>query len=81
MKEHSLVSQSGAWYSWTDKRSGEVIKFQSKEFVEKIMSDPELYDIVYDEIADKVIMKYKKLDEARIDDVTLSNEPLLQDEV
>jgi recombination protein RecA len=81
MKEHSLVSQSGAWYSWTDKRSGEVIKFQSKEFVEKIMSDPELYDIVYDEIADKVIMKYKKLDEARIDDVTLSNEPLLQDEL
>ena len=81
MKEHNLVSQSGAWYSWTDKRSGEVIKFQSKEFVEKIMSDPELYDIVYDEIADKVIMKYKKLDEARIDDVTLSNEPLLQDEV
>jgi recombination protein RecA len=81
MKEHNLVSQSGAWYSWTDKRSGEVIKFQSKEFVENIMSNSELYDIVYDEIADKVIMKYKKLDEARIDDVTLSNEPLLQDEV
>ena len=81
MKEHNLVSQSGAWYSWTDKRTGEVIKFQSKEFVEKIMSNPELYDIVYDEIADKVIMKYKKLDEARIDDVTLSDEPLLQDEV
>lgn len=81
MKEHNLVSQSGAWYQWTDKRSGEIIKFQSKEFVEKIMSNPELYDIVYDEIAHKVIMKYKKLDEARIDDVTLSNEPLLQDEV
>ncbi len=81
MKEHNLVSQSGAWYSWTDKRTGEIIKFQSKEFVEKIMSNPELYDIVYDEIAEKVIMKYKKLDEARIDDVTLSDEPLLQDEV
>lgn len=81
MKEHNLVSQSGAWYQWTDKRTGEIIKFQSKEFVEKIMSNPELYDIVYDEIAEKVIMKYKKLDEARIDDVTLSNEPLLQDEV
>ena len=36
MKEHNLVSQSGAWYQWTDKRTGEVIKFQSKEFVEKI---------------------------------------------
>lgn len=81
MKEHNLVSQSGAWYQWTDKRTGEIIKFQSKEFVEKIMSNPELYDIVYDEIAEKVIMKYKKLDEARIDDVMLSNEPLLQDEV
>lgn len=81
MKEYNLVGQSGAWYSWTNKKTGEVIKFQSKEFVEKIMSDPELYDIVYDEIADKVIMKYQQLDEARIDDVTLSDEPLLQDEV
>ena len=81
MKEYNLVSQSGAWYSWTNKKTGEIIKFQSKEFVEKIMSDPELYDMVYDEIADKVIMKYQQLDEARIDDVTLSNEPLLQDEV
>ncbi len=81
MKEYNLVSQSGAWYSWTNKDTGEIIKFQSKEFVEKIMSDPKLYDMVYDEIADKVIMKYQQLDEARIDDVTLSNEPLLQDEV
>ena len=81
MKEYNLVGQSGAWYSWTNKKTGEIIKFQSKEFVEKIMSDPELYDMVYDEIADKVIMKYQQLDEARIDDVTLSDEPLLQDEV
>lgn len=79
MKEHSLVSQSGAWYQWTDKISGEVIKFQSKEFVEKIMSNPKLQEIVYDEIADKVIMKYQKLDGARIDDVVLSDEPLLDD--
>ena len=79
MKEHSLVSQSGAWYNWTDKISGEVIKFQSKEFVEKIMSNPKLHDVVYDEIADKVIMKYQKLDGARIDDVVLSNDPLLDE--
>jgi recombination protein RecA len=79
MKEHNLVSQSGAWYQWTDKRTGEVIKFQSKEFVEKIMSNPELLDIVYSEIAEKVIMKYKKLDEARIDAVILSDDPILDD--
>ena len=79
MKEHGLVSQSGAWYNWTDKISGEVIKFQSKEFVEKIMSNSKLQDVVYDEIADKVIMKYQKLDGARIDDVVLSNDPLLDE--
>ena len=79
MKEHSLVSQSGAWYQWTNKETGEVIKFQSKEFVEKIMSNPKLQDIIYDEIADKVIMKYQKLDCPRIDDVVLSNDPLLDE--
>jgi len=79
MKEHGLVSQSGAWYQWTDKISGEVIKFQSKEFVEKIMSNPKLQEVVYDEIADKVIMKYQRLDGARIDDVVLSNDPLLDE--
>jgi len=79
MKDHSLVSQSGAWYAWTNKENGEVIKFQSKEFVEKIMSNPKLQDIIYDEIADKVIMKYQQLDSARIDDVILSDEQLLNE--
>ena len=50
MKDHSLVSQSGAWYSWTNKETGEVIKFQSKDFVEKIMNHPKLKEMIYDEI-------------------------------
>jgi recombination protein RecA len=74
MKEYGLVSQAGAWYSWTDKKNGEVIKFQSKEFAEKIIGVPEYKETVYDEIADKVIMKYQQLDSARIDDVILSDE-------
>mgnify|MGYP003344350030 CR=1 FL=1 len=79
MKDYGLVSQSGAWYSWTNKVSGEVIKFQSKEFVDKIINVPELADVIYDEIADKVIMKYQQLDGARIDDVVLSEEPLIDE--
>jgi hypothetical protein len=43
------------------------------------MSDPELYDMVYDEIAEKVIMQYKKLDEARVDDVSITDDFLLDD--
>jgi recombination protein RecA len=74
MKEYGLVNQSGAWYSWTDKKSGEVIKFQSKEFADKIINNPSYKIAVYDEIADKVIMKYQQLNSARIDDVIISDE-------
>lgn len=79
MKDYGLVKQSGAWYEWTNKETGEIIKFQSKDFVEKIVGNPQLSQMVYDEIADKVIMKYQQLDGARIDDVVLSDEQLLDE--
>jgi len=76
MKDYNLVAQAGAWYSWTNKETGEVIKFQSKDFVEKIMNHPKLKEMVYDEIAEKVIMKYQQLDSARIDEVVISNQSI-----
>jgi recombination protein RecA len=76
MKDHSLVSQSGAWYSWTNEETGEVIKFQSKEFVDKIMSNPKLQEMIYDEIAEKVIMKYQQLDGPRIDDAIIISDAI-----
>jgi recombination protein RecA len=79
MKTYGLVRQSGAWYEWVDKTTGEVIKFQSKDFVEKIISNPEYKESIYDSIAEKVIMQYQKTDEVRIDDVIVSDEPLLDD--
>jgi recombination protein RecA len=79
MKDYNLVKQSGAWYEYTDKSTGEVIKFQGKDFVEKIISNPERAEMVYDEIAEKVIMVYQKTDEVRLDNVIISDEPLLDD--
>ena len=79
MKTYGLVRQSGAWYEYTDKRSGEVIKFLGKDFVEKIVSDPDRAETVYDDIAEKVIMVYQKTDEVRLDDVIISDEPLLDE--
>lgn len=79
MKDYNLVKQSGAWYEYTDKSTGEVIKFQGKDFVEKIISDPKRAEMVYDEIAEKVIMVYQKTDEVRLDNVIISDEPLLDD--
>lgn len=74
MKEYGIASQSGAWYSWTNKETGEHIKFQSKEFVEKILNDPDYKEILYNEIADAIVMKYKRLEGPRIDNVIISNE-------
>jgi recombination protein RecA len=79
MKDYGLVKQSGAWYEWTDQTTGEVIKFQSKDFVSKIISNPEYKEVVYDSIAEKVVMQYQKTDEVRIDDVSITDEPLLDE--
>ena len=79
MKDYSLIKQSGAWYEWTDTSTGEIIKFQSKDFVSKIISNPEYKESIYDSISEKVIMQYQKTDEVRIDDVIISDEPLLDD--
>lgn len=79
MKDYNLIKQSGAWYEYTDKRTGEIIKFQSKDFVEKIINQPELAEIVYNDIAEKVIMVYQKTDEVRLDNVIISDEPLLDE--
>jgi recombination protein RecA len=82
MKDYKLCSQAGAWYSWTDEDTGEVIKFQSKDFVDKILSVQKYKDKIYSQICDKVIMSYKSFDElpeVRLDKITLSNE-LLDDE-
>ena len=57
MKDHNLVKQGGAWY--TLKYRDEVIKFQSKEWSEKL-EDPEFKEYCYNMICEKVILKYDK---------------------
>ena len=44
------------------------------------MNNSKLKEMIYDEIAEKVIMKYQQLDSARIDEVIISNQPI-DDEV
>ena len=38
MKTYKLVNQSGAWYTYVDKTTGEEIKFQAKNF-EDLLKD------------------------------------------
>lgn len=74
MKSFGIVKQSGAWYEWTSEETGEVIKFQAKDFVEKIVSVETYRDEIYNQIADNLIMVYKQLEAPRIDDVELTDE-------
>ena len=71
MKDHKIVKQAGAWYTITDHLGAEH-KFQSKEFGDKL-SDPDFKSFVYDQICEKVILKYDMKD-LGIDDVVETDE-------
>ena len=79
MKNFKLVSQSGAWYSLddTDLDTGEVfetVKFQSKDFVEKVIDNPEMKERLYKRICDAYVFKYRAGVEGGIDDVVITDE-------
>jgi len=79
MKNFKLVSQSGAWYSLDDidSETGEVfdtVKFQSKDFVEKVIDNPEMKERLYRRICDAYIFKYRAGVEGGIDDVVITDE-------
>jgi recombination protein RecA len=74
MKTYKLVNQSGAWYTYVNKITGEEIKFQAKNFEETLTSDPELKETIYQQICDTYIMSYKEAgEEANIDNVELTD--------
>ena len=73
LKDHNLVKVGGAWYTMKD-HNGEEIKFQSKDWAEKL-EDGEFKSYCYQLICDKVILKYNKA-EIGIDDVEVTEEVL-----
>ena len=71
MKDHKLVKQAGAWYTFVDQDDKEH-KFQSKDFG-ALLSDVDTQKYVYDSICEKVILKYDS-NQLGIDDVTTEDE-------
>jgi recombination protein RecA len=65
MKENKIVKQGGAWYEYTDTDTGEIIKFQSKDFA-KILEDDALRTQIYLKICEATILQYKSTDEVEI---------------
>jgi recombination protein RecA len=74
MKNFNLVTQAGAWYTYTNTDTGEVVKFQSKDFKSKIIDDADMKEQVYKTICDKYILNYKAGEDFGIDDVTIDTE-------
>ena len=74
MKNFGLVTQAGAWYTYTNTDTGEIIKFQSKDFKSKLMTDPEMKAQVYKTICEKYILNYKAGDDFGIDDIEIETE-------
>ena len=74
MKQYKLVNQSGAWYTYVDKTTGEEIKFQAKNFEDLLAERQELKEVIYNEICDAYIMSYKtSSEESNIDNVELTD--------
>jgi len=79
MKDFKLVKQAGAWYSYedVDVNTGEVldeIKFQSKDFVEQVLNNPEIKDRLYNRICEAYIFKYQAGVDGGIDDVYITDD-------
>ena len=71
MKDHKLVKQAGAWYTFVDQDDKEH-KFQSKDFG-SLLADVDTQKYIYDSICEKVILKYDS-GQLGIDDVTTDEE-------
>lgn len=84
MKEYDIVDQSGAWYSFVhvDEDTGEErkIKFQSKDFGRLMVENPEIRDVLYRQICDSFIMNYKISEPFGIDDITVDDNIVNEDQ-
>lgn len=60
LEKYKQIEKSGLSYVWTDKETGELIKFRKKDYKQILIKYPNIYDQMYKAICDCVIMKYKK---------------------
>jgi len=79
MKTFDIVTQAGAHYTLqdVDHETGEVygeVKFQSKNFVEKVIDIPAIKDRLYKRICDAYIFKYQAGIDGGIDDVIITDD-------
>jgi recombination protein RecA len=73
MKKHKLLKQAGAWYEYVEISTGEIHKFQAKDFIPLMQDNEELRDEIYRRICEETILQYKS-DSYDIEDMEITNE-------
>lgn len=71
MKDYGLFGGSGAWYTYTDEESGEIIKFQSKDWISMMEERDDIREQVYNKLCEALILKYKSSASADLDALEL----------
>jgi len=65
MKDHGMISSSGAYYTLVNEETGEETRFMSKQWKGMLDGDADLKQYCYKKVCDIYVMKYK--DQAMID--------------
>lgn len=65
MKDHGIISASGAYYTLVNEETGEETRFMSKQWKGMLDGDADLKQYCYKKVCDIYVMKYK--DQAMID--------------
>jgi recombination protein RecA len=73
MKDYKLLQQGGSWYTYKCDITGEDIKFLSKDFETKVLSNPERKESIYKKICETLVMSYKT-DNIGIDDLEIGED-------
>ena len=74
MKNYGLVDQAGAWYTYTNTDTGEIVKFLSKDFKSKLIDNVEMKEQVYKSICEKYILNYRAGEDFGIDDIEIEED-------
>ena len=74
LRSYNLITQAGAWSTYTDEETGEVTKFQAKDFHEKYDNIPEFREAILRDIARAYISKYRSGIDGTIDDVIIDTD-------
>jgi recombination protein RecA len=69
LKDFKIVKSAGAWYTYVSTSTGEELKFQSKDFHELILNQPDIHEELMKKIEECSTLKYRQNIDGGIDDV------------